>query len=59
MARIDNPVAVFTMVGTANVETLMRSDMLTEVNLPLVSPATGASGTTGDSLVFPIRASHQ
>jgi ABC-type branched-subunit amino acid transport system substrate-binding protein len=59
MARIDNPVAVLTVVGTANVEALMRNGVLAEANLPLVGPATGASTMTGDPLVFPIKASYQ
>ncbi|MBY4909437.1 ABC transporter substrate-binding protein [Ralstonia insidiosa] len=59
MARIDNPVAALTVVGTANVEALMRNGVLAEANLPLVGPATGASSMTGDPLVFPIKASYQ
>ena len=59
MAKIDNPVAALTVVGTANVEALMRSGVLAEANLPLVGPATGASSMTGDPLVFPIKASYQ
>ncbi|AXV80339.1 MULTISPECIES: ABC transporter substrate-binding protein [Ralstonia solanacearum species complex] len=59
MARIDNPVALLTVVGTANVEALMREGVLAEARLPLVGPATGASSMTGDPLVFPIKASYQ
>ena len=59
MAKIDNPVAVLTVVGTANVEALMRNGVLAEAGLPLVGPATGASSMTGDPLVFPIKASYQ
>ncbi|MFP3890764.1 ABC transporter substrate-binding protein [uncultured Ralstonia sp.] len=59
MARIDNPVAALTVVGTANVEALMRSGVLADAGLPLVGPATGASSMTGDPLVFPIKASYQ
>ncbi|MDE2201091.1 MAG: ABC transporter substrate-binding protein [Burkholderiaceae bacterium] len=59
MANIDNPVAALTVVGTANVEALMRSGVLAEANLPLVGPATGAASMTGDPLVFPIKASYQ
>ncbi len=59
MARVDNPVALLTVVGTANVEALMREGVLAEARLPLVGPATGASSMTTDSLVFPIKASYQ
>lgn len=59
MARVDNPVAALTVVGTANMEALMRSGVLADANLPLVGPATGASSMTGDPLVFPIKASYQ
>lgn len=59
MAKIDNPVAALTVVGTANVEALMRSGVLADARLPLVGPATGASSMTGDPLVFPIKASYQ
>ncbi|KFX78460.1 ABC transporter substrate-binding protein [Ralstonia solanacearum] len=59
MARVDNPVALLTVVGTANVEALMREGVLAEARLPLVGPATGASSMTTDPLVFPIKASYQ
>ena len=59
MAKIDNPVALLTVVGTANVEALMHNGVLAEAGLPLVGPATGASSMTSDPLVFPIKASYQ
>ncbi|BCL90747.1 ethanolamine utilization protein EutH [Ralstonia solanacearum] len=59
MAKVDNPVALLTVVGTANVEALMREGVLAEARLPLVGPATGASSMTGDPLVFPIKASYR
>jgi branched-chain amino acid transport system substrate-binding protein len=51
-------IALFGVVGTANVGAIVKSNLLPENNIALMGPATGIPAQLGAPNVFPIRASY-
>jgi branched-chain amino acid transport system substrate-binding protein len=51
-------IALFGIVGTANVGAVIKSNVLQENNIALMGPATGIPAQLGAPNVFPIRASY-